>query len=297
MTTETEKNAESKNLQERTQALIDNVPTTGLATIPGATDLAIIGEQVGTIARPSELTPGDISGTEDINANEVKLPRLAIAQGLSHQMIPGDGQHIDGLTLFDLFNDLSEEIYGKGPLSFVPVKRSIKHMVMPPRKDGDPDFDPDVRPGDPRLDWTASIPGGRKDTPPVATTFIEFVVLLLRPSKAPEPIVLSISQNNKWNRRASDNLTTFIKLRNAPIYAGLYTVDTKVPARNDQGTFGVPTVKNAGFINQSTPGGAMLYAYAKSFYESLTDKIININREVPIDDSMAANPEDAGPQM
>lgn len=260
--------------------------------------LALLGDVTGTMTRPASLDPTDKSGTEDIGAQDVRLPRLAIAQGLSPQVTPGDGQFIEGLALFDMFNDLTAEVYGKGPLTFVPVRRDVRRIEFTPRAEGGGMVDPDVPPNDPRLRWSKSSPEVAKaDVPPAATTFVEFVILLLRPGKAPEPIVLSIKGTNKHNRRASDSLTTFIKLRNAAIYAGLYTVDTKVPAKNDKGTFGVPTIKNAGFIPKDTPAGAALYRFAEDFHNALKGKVIVVEREHPatdeVDDSLAANPEPA----
>jgi hypothetical protein len=258
--------------------------------------LTLMGDITGTMERPKSLDPTDRAGTEDIGPNDVRLPRLAIAQGLSPQVTPGDGQFIEGLTLFDMFNDLTSEVCGKGPITFVPVRRDVRRIEFTPRSEGGGMVDPDVPPGDPRLKWTKSTANVPKaDVPPRATTFVEFVVLLLRAGKAPEPLVLSIKSTNKHNRRASDNLTTFIKLRNAPIYAGLYTVDTKVPAKNDKGTFGVPTIKNAGFIPKDTPAGGALFAMAKAFHESLVGKVIVVNRDTAeeVDDSMASNPEPA----
>lgn len=240
-------------------------------------DLTRVGEISGTLERPKTLDPNDRTGTEGIGAEDVRLPRLAIAQGLSAQITPGDQQFIEGLTLFDMFNDLTGEIYGKGPLLFVPVRRDTRRIEFIPRSEGGGIVDMDVPPNDPRLRWT--VEDGIK-RPPRATTFIEFVVLLLRSGKAPEPIVLSIKGTNKHNRRASDQLTTFIKLRNAPIYAGLYKVDTHIPAKNDKGTFGVPTIKNAGFIPIDKPEGKALFEFAKQFHNSLEGKTIVVDRDL-----------------
>lgn len=244
------------------------------------TDLTTLGDIQGTLTRPRELDPNDLAGTEDISAEDVRLPRLAIAQGLSPQMTPGDAQFIEGLAMFDMFNDLTGEVYGKGPLQFVPIRRDVRRIEFIPRAEGGGVIDLNVPANDPRLLWTKSSPEATKnDKPPAATTFIEFVVLLIRPGKAPEPIVLSIRNTNKWNRKASDSLTTFIKMRNAAIYSGLYVVDTKVPGKNDQGTFGVPTIKNNGYLNLAVPGEKLLFEYAKGFHESLVGKTIVIDRE------------------
>jgi hypothetical protein len=246
------------------------------------TDLTTLGTIQGVAERPKTLDRDDLTGTEGIGAADVRLPRLAIAQGLSPQITPGDGQFIEGLQLFDMFNDLTNEVYGKGPITFVPIRRDVRRIEFIPRSEGGGMVDPDVPRDDPRMKWTVDEAGNR--LPPVATEFVEFVVLLLRQGKAPEPIVLSIKTTNKWNKRAADQLTTFIKLRNAAIYAGLYTVDTKVPAKNDKGTFGVPTCKNAGFIPVDTPHGQALFEYAKQFHDSLQGKTIVVAREPGADD-------------
>lgn len=242
-------------------------------------DLTTVGELAGTFERPKSLER-DLAGTEDIGAEDVRLPRLAIAQGLSPQITPGDARYIQGLTLFDLFNDLTEEVYGKGPITFVPVRRDIRRIEFVPRSEGGGIVDMDVPPNDPRLKWT--VEDGVK-RPPQATTFVEYVILMLRPGKQPEPIVLSIKGTNKENRRASDKITTVVKLR-PPIYASLFKIDTQVPAKNDKGTFGVPRIKDAGFIPKDSPAGAALFAFAKNFHDSLEGKEIVVNREPGEDD-------------
>lgn len=258
--------------------------TTAVATTNGGeiTDLTQLGDIQGTTVRPASLETSG-AGKEDIGANDIRLPRLAIAQGLSPQMIPGNAQHLEELKMYDMFNDLTNEIYGKGPITFVPIRRDIRHIEFRPRAEGGGVLDMDVPRGDPRLAWTpATETTPRK--PPRATTFVEFVILLLRAGRAPEPIVMSIKQTNKHNRRASDQLTSFIGLRDTAIYSGLYVVDTKVPASNDQGTWGVPKIQNAGFIPKDTPQGAALYKYAEDFHMKLKDMTIIVERETPDDE-------------
>lgn len=247
-------------------------------------DLATLGELTGTMVRPKGLDPKDLSGTEDITADEVRLPRLLMAQGLSPQITPGESSFIEGLTLFDMFNDQSNTIYGKGPITFVPVRREKRRIEFVPRSEGGGVLDLNVPAGDERLKWTKSSPEvERPDVPPRATEFVEFVVLLLRPGKAPEPIVFSIARKNKWNRKAIDKIVTIIKLR-PPIYANLFSVDTKVPGKNDKGTFAVPTVRDLGFVPVDVPAGKALFNYAKKFHESLKGKTLVIDRQPGEDD-------------
>jgi hypothetical protein len=258
------------------------------------------GEITGVQQRPSSLDPNDLSGTEDIGKDEVRLPRVGIAQGLSPQMTPGDTQYIEGLTLFDMFNDQTGEIYGKGPLTFIPILRDVRRVEFTPRSQGGGVVDLNVPKGDARLRWSKSSPElAKADVPPAATEFVEFVVLLLRKGKAPEPIMLSIAQKNKWNRRAAEKVTSVAKLRHAPIYASVFTIDTKIPGKNDKGTFGVFTVRDMGFIPKDTPIGGALYSHAENFYRSLEGKVVSTQYAGAddVDDSMASNQEPATTEM
>jgi hypothetical protein len=244
-------------------------------------------QQAALATRPDWLEKGDIAGTEDIGVDDLRLPRLSIAQGLSPQLIPSDASHIPGLQMFDLFNDLTGEIYGKvgTEVEFMVVQRATRRIQFDPDQRGVP-LDLNVPDDDPRNDWTKN-PETGKAVPPLATKFVEFVILLMRNDNA-EPIVLSIKETNKFNRRTIERLTGFIKLRipPAPIYAGLYSVSVGTE-KNDKGTFGVFTVKNKGYQTDPDKG-----RFAKAFHESLKGKTIVVNRE-PGDDSFDVDAMDS----
>lgn len=232
------------------------------------------------------LPTDDRTGTEDIGVDEIRLPRLAVAQGLSPQI--ASENPVDGLKLYDMFNDLTNEIFGRGPLYFVPCRRDVRYIEFTPREEGGGVVDLDVPANDPRTQWTTEIVEGHKVRhPPAATKFVEFVILLLREGKAPEPIVLSIKDTNKWNRAAHTTLTSFIKLRNDAIYGGIYRVTSR-PEKNDSGIFGVYGIENAG--RAALP----IRELAKQFHESLAGKQIVVDRGTADEDGDAAAGEDAG---
>lgn len=251
------------------------------------TDLTTLGELTGTMERPKALDANDRSGTEGITQDEIQLPRLAIAQGLSPQLVPGEGKYIKGLTIGEMFNDVSEDIYGTGPLVVVPVMRHVTRIEFDPNDRKVP-LDRNVPAGDPRLKWQGN-------EPPRATEFMEFVSLLIRPGKAPEPVVVSIKTTNKQQRAAAKLWTTYIATRNAAIYTGLYHVSSKIEkGKNKKGEdtlYGVFIVKNAGFIplenKDGTPhaSGVALSKFAKDFHDSLAGKTIKVDREVGADDN------------
>lgn len=229
---------------------------------------------------PAWMEVGSTEGTEDISVDEIRLPRLAIAQGLSPQLIPGKSEYIDGLKLFQLFNDLTGEIYGTGPLHFVPIKKDVRNIEFIPRDEGGGIRDMDVPLGDERLEW--SVNEKNEKVPPKATTFYEYAVMLLRPDGVFEPIVLSMKTTNKWNRRAVNRLNGFILLpyqgKRYPIYGKIYSVASK-SEQNDQGTFGVYVIEQVGVVSNEG-----LYRQAKSFRETVKHKIITVTREPGDDD-------------
>ena len=229
--------------------------------------------QSQALAQRPDFIEDSTEGTEDIGQDDLKLPCLKIAQGLSPQMLPDDSASIEGLSLFELFNDLSNEVYGKGPLTFVVCSREVKRIEFDPNDRKIP-LDLEVPRGDPRMKWTKD--EHDKGVPPRATKFVEFVVLLTQPDGGePEPVVLSIQETNKFAKRAHERLSGFIKLRRppAPIYAGIYTIRTGTE-KNDKGTWGVFIIDNAGFVQDGK-----LYSLAKAFAASLKKSGYTVDRE------------------
>jgi len=249
-------------------------------------------QPTGNMARPSFIEDST-AGTEGITADELKFPRLAIAQGPSPQLVPGDSAYIPGLTLFQMFNDLTKEIYGMGPMTLVVGDRRVKRIEFELDEKGRPDrkrpVDLEVPVDDPRMKWTKD-PTTGKGVPPVAIKFVEFLSLIVHPDgRLPEPVVVSIQETNKFNRRAHMSWTGFIKMRQppAPIYAGLYTMTIKTE-KNDQGTFGVWVPENSGYITDRK-----LYERAKEFHFGIQGKEYTVDREVGADDFDPADLEDA----
>ena len=230
-------------------------------------------DPIGTaLVLPSFIDKEDTTGKEGIESTDITLPRLAIAQGLTHELVPDSSSHIENLRLFDLFNSLTQEIYGRGPLTFIPINRRKIIIEFDPDDRSIP-LDLDVPFGDPRTEWTTDADG--RGVPPKATTFIEFVVLLLQDGRDPEPLVISIKQTNKWQRKAAERLTMFMVSTPGPAFSSFKTVECK-SEKNDEGTFGVYAVKNKGMMKD---GDEKLYHYAKQFASMIDQKTIVVERE------------------
>jgi hypothetical protein len=246
------------------------------------TGLAAFGDIQGVAERPASIDPLDRSGKEEITADEIRLPRLTIAQGLHPQLVPGDGQHIPGLVIGNMFNDVTEEIYGNGPLTVVPIYRHVARLEFD-KNDKKVVLARDIPAGDDRFKWSKGTGPNGEDEPPRATEFVEFVSLLLRPGKEPERVVVSIKTTNKEMRAAAKLWTTYIDTRNGPIYSGLYRLTSTIirgtNKKGQQTMYGVFVVKNAGYIPKDTPAGAGLYEYAKLFHEASVGKTVVVERE------------------
>ena len=247
--------------------------TDKLAKTEAPADVEIFGQKTGVMSKPAWIKLDDMTGKEGITVKDIKLPRLCISQGLSKQMIKSEESYIPDLKLGEFFNDLTAQIYGEGPLVIIPLKRNVARIEFDPN-DRNKVLDGNVPAGDPRLSWDG-------DKKPKATEFIEFVALLIKgefPAVKPEPIVISIKQTNKWNRKTAQRLTSFIMMQDGPIYAGFKSIAVG-EGKNDKGAFGVYSIKNAGFIQDQE-----LFKYAERVAASFEGKNITANRNDDPDD-------------
>ena len=219
-----------------------------------------------SLTLPSYIKAGDHRGTDHITKDDLQMPRMGLAQGLSPQLMVGDPKYIEGLAIGQMFNNLTSQIYGRGPIDFCVVRadppRGIEFFPLD-QGGGIKDFNVPLT--DPRMQFG---PNGEK---PVATKFYDFIVMLL-PSQ--ELIALSFKSTGLKTARQLNGL---IKLRNAPLFAGKYRLSTGM-TKNKQGTFAIFLVSNNGFVDEET------YANAEHLYEALKDRHIVIDREVGEDD-------------
>lgn len=249
-----------------------------------AKDKDLMKQPESALARPSYLKDDDIRGTEHITKEDVQFPRLAIAQGLSPQMLEENSRYIEGLKIGDLFNNLTNRNYGKGPVEFTVVRADPPRGVeFYPRLEGGGVRDIDVPLNDPRMAFTKDDDGGSK--PPVATMFRDFVIMLL-PTR--ELIAISFKSTSL---KVGKDLNTLMKFRRAPSFAGKYTLTTGM-ATNNKGTFAIPVIRNSEATDDETekdrPGwvSTEIYELAEGIYEGIKDRPLVLDREPGDDDAV-----------
>lgn len=223
---------------------------------------------VAVTARPDFIPVGDTSGTDHITKEDMQVPRIALAQSLTPQVIEGK----DGFRVGEMFNNLTEELLGKGPFKIAIFRADPPRWIeFIPRDQGGGVKDMNVPAHDSRTQFTMDPVKGKQK--PLADKFYDFIVGLypIDPADAYGRIIgLSFKGTGL---RIAKQLNALVKFRNAPIYSGLYDLSS-IMTKNAQGTFAIFQVKNAGYVPDKAT-----FELHKAIHEQLLDKDITIARE------------------
>lgn len=216
---------------------------------------------------PDYVNQDDRRGTEHITREDVRIPRLSLAQSQSPQLLEDDPNHIENLKPGQAFNDVTGEIYGSDPLNIIIVRADKPRWVEFSDRSV---IDPNVPAGDPRTQFTTD-PITNERVRPKATMFYDYVVLI---GESHEPAALSFKGSGI---KSALRLNALLRLKPIPIFAGRYQL---VPSKmkNDMGTWFIFTVKQNGFVSKEE------YALAESSFETWKDK------EVPFDQQAGEDP-------
>lgn len=220
----------------------------------------------------------DVRGKEGITSEDVVLPRVSVCQNNSPEKDEDSAKFIDGLGEGDLFNTITQQIYGDRDvkLRFVVIKPLKRAMEFDENRKV---VDFNVPWNDPRCEFTTDEATGDR-VKPVATRFYDYVVYL--PDHG-EVALLSFS-NTKL--KAAKKLNSLITLRIGPSWAGLYTLSI-VKEENDKGKFFNFKVDPASKTDAET------MEIAARLYEQFKDA--NIKSDVDENDAPSAGGTDNVP--
>ncbi len=233
------------------------------------TALQVVGN-TALAERPAYITRTS-RGTEHIGQDDLQMPRLAIAQKMSHEVDENDAKYIPGLKVGDFFNTLTQEIYGRGPLTVAVVRADLpRAMELRSIDDGGGILDRNVPLNDPRLQWG---PDGEK---PVATLFRDFVVAIL-----PRRELIAVSFK-ATGLKVAKQWNTYIKMRDADLFSGTYSLST-ITQPSSKGPFFNYKVANAGWVDPDT------LVFTEASYEGLKTRELVIDRQPGDDDSFTTD--------
>jgi hypothetical protein len=201
------------------------------------------------------------AGTENIGTNDVKPPRLMVCQSGSPQRKPDNPKQIAGLNELDLFNALSNEIYGR-KLNFCVIAMLGHNWVL---------FDADLKvverdlaDDDPRCQWTTDDDGN--NVKPEATMFYNYLLWL--PDNS-EVVVFSLKGTQIKNAVKLNGLLMLpLKMDggkvmpNPPAWARTYAMETRMES-DKQYSWGGVNISTVGITPPQTR--QMISALAKTY--------------------------------
>jgi len=230
-----------------------------------AEDKALIKHNTpAALALPDFVDPTDRRGAEGITADDIRLPRLVVAQALSPEVQRNDPKRIEGLEAGDIFSNLLQTNYKSGPVEVVVVRREAPRAVeFWPRK-GKPGYvagqegikDRNVPLTDARCKFAED------GTPPVATIYHEYVAFDVNTR---EPYILSFKGTSSGAAKA---LNTFLSLRKGPAFATTFKVSAS-PKTFAEGVAYVFTVQPGRAVDKET------YDFAAALYEDFKDRAVS----------------------
>lgn len=161
----------------------------------------------------------DRRGKENIDTEKLILPRISGAQKTSPEVDPDSDRYIPGLKLYEMFNSLTQENYGNGPLKFAVIRKLPFKAMQFDENNNVVDFN--VPKGDSRLNFTEGVKDGKPvRTKPVATEFREYLVVL----ESGEIAALSFKSTQI---KVADKLDSFLNFRMGASWMGLYSLTSK----------------------------------------------------------------------
>lgn len=244
---------------------------------PASTATALAEAPVTALAAPAQDTRG-LDGVD--GADDITFPRLALAQKTSPQLDPSrPDKYIEGLKLFQMFNSLTGENFGNGPVKFV-VIRSSKRAMQFDAQNNIVDFN--VPLDDPRLQFTTG-PNGER-IKPVATLFREYLVGRLTDDGEVEPLVLSFKGTQHGVAR---ELNSWLVKLPKPIWSNVFELRSTSKQKGGFTTAAF-TVRYAGKADASVALDAeRWYESTERFFERVDrrDQGEGGNGPAPLDDS------------
>jgi hypothetical protein len=212
----------------------------------------LVPQPIGHLANiPDHLKAfvGQRLGSENVEQDDLLIPRLCVAQSLSPQLKKSNEAYIPGLQLGDIFNSVTGEVYGNDEVTVIPLFFFKNYITF--KKGGGVEAMYAHANDVPRGELNFSTVNG-ESVPPKTTEFKNRMCLIVRPNERPSPIVVSFKSSGikaakKWN--------SLINSTNLPAFARTYklVVAEKQDGQNSWYVFNVlPDIfVPADFFNQA----------------------------------------------
>ena len=207
---------------------------------------------------------GPAEGFEDVRPEDVKVPRIAIAQALSPQLDESSTNYIPGLKKGDFFNTMTHEVYGP-VVTIVPLLKFGNRLLFRNMDEGGGILcrSNDMKTGEgepggdcrkcPLAKFGSARDGEGKGT--ACSEFYNFPVLVVKDGviDTQNPAIWSAKSSHIDAAKNLIGLGLRRRLPNGykpPMWAGVYTLKSGVKKFGEKLSAYVPTPDNAGYIEQ-----------------------------------------------
>lgn len=212
------------------------------------------------------------AGLENMDRQDMTLPRLGLAQALSPQVSESDPKAIKELRPGEFFNTITRERYGR-KVQLVPLLFYKTRILFGPMDEGgglrcqSPDNLIGIgQPGGTCVNCPFSQFGSARNGEGKGTAcnqFFNYAALVVRDGTVSAEGLLVFSLKSSALKVAKD-WNALIRIRNLDIFAGVYEL-TSVERKNDIGRWYEPVINPAGNVTRET------YEAAKVAYAAVAD--------------------------
>lgn len=232
---------------------------------------------------------GNQAGMENVDNQDIIIPRLGLCQSLSPQRRKEDSSYIEGLEEGQLFNTLTQDIYGvnldviclyffKNRIKYFPIDDGGGIDCQSPNAKDQGRLSPQGCASCRYSSWgNGALPNSDDaNEPPLCTLYHNFMGFL-PDVDMPSPIAISYKSTGL---KLSKQLLGAIRLTNLPMYAKTYKV-TVVTMRDG---------KNVWYEKKITPGtyiSKSLFDQMDSLFQNLSSQNIKIDTTGEEADSFA----------
>lgn len=219
-------------------------------------------EMFAVAARPDFLGTGNGRGSEEMDINDITIPRLSIIQDLSPQGKKSKPEYIDGAEIGDMFNTITKELY-QGEVMIVPVYFRKEYIVWKDRKKGGGFFGA----FETEQEAIAKLPDleGNANDYEVIDTHVHFLLLLKPGSTKDKPIleevVLSMS---KSQNKVSRELNTMVKMGGGDRFSRIYKLSVREEQNKNGDSYYNYVVKPFSYVSEA------MFKRAEQTYEAIS---------------------------
>ena len=216
-------------------------------------------------------------GTENIQKKDLVLPRLCICQSGNPQRKKANPLFIEGLEEGQLFNNITNDIYGT-KAQFIPLVKTGSRIFFRDLKEGGGIICRSFNGIDggtiaPTCDACPNSKWGTKGEPPPCTDFLNYPTIMLGSYR--HLIVSSWKSSSLPPARVwLTRVDMLVEKWNKPLFSWVSEVELK-PDSNESGDFFVPTFTVKRWATDEE------FAHAQSLYHELKGKTIIVEEEQP----------------